>query len=50
MYGGFTPAAGIFASLTSFGMLGYLVPAVVGFSACVATVAALIVWACGVGH
>ncbi|KAK6522622.1 hypothetical protein TWF281_002059 [Arthrobotrys megalospora] len=44
MYGGFTPAAGIFATLTSLGMLGMLVPAVVAVSATVATVVSVIVW------
>jgi len=49
MYGGFTPAAGIFATLTSLGMLGLLNPLAVVIAAVVAMVVALIVWACGVG-
>ena len=49
-YGGFTPAGGIFATLTSLGMLGYLRPFEVGAGAMVATVVMLIVWACGVGR
>lgn len=28
MYGAFTPAAGVFATMTSLAMLGYLVPLV----------------------
>ncbi|KAK3046449.1 hypothetical protein LTR09_012088 [Extremus antarcticus] len=46
MYGGFTPGAGIFATLTSLGMLGLMMPAAVTFAACIATVVA---WAYGVG-
>lgn len=49
MYGGFTPAAGVFATLTSLGMLGYLVPLYTFFASFIATIVALIVWACGVG-
>lgn len=49
MYGGFTPAAGIFATLTSLGMLGCFMPAAVALAACIATVMAFVVWACGVG-
>jgi len=48
-YGGFTPAGGIFATLTSLGMLGWLMPGQVCVAAVVATVAAIIVWVCGVG-
>lgn len=44
MYGGFTPAGGIFATLTSMGMLGILMPLEVIFSSTVATIAAVIVW------
>ena len=50
MYGGFTPAAGMFATLTSMAMLGILQPVIVFFSALVATGVALGVWASGVGH
>lgn len=49
MYGAFTPAAGIFATLTSLGMLGVMAPWLLLSAACLATIAALIVWACGVG-
>ncbi|KAL8995092.1 MAG: hypothetical protein Q9188_006894 [Gyalolechia gomerana] len=48
MYGGFTPAGGVFATLTSLGMLGWMVPVEAGVSAVVATVVATVVWACGV--
>ncbi|KAH6856415.1 hypothetical protein B0I37DRAFT_367334 [Chaetomium sp. MPI-CAGE-AT-0009] len=50
MYGGFTPAAGIFATLTSMGMLGVLVPAVAIIAELVATAVAVTVWICGVGR
>jgi hypothetical protein len=50
MYGGFTPAAGVVATLTSMATLGVLQPFVVLFSAFSATVVALVVWACGVGR
>lgn len=49
-YGGFTPAGGIFATLTSMGMLGFLMPLEVGLAAVSATVTTLIVWAWGVGR
>lgn len=49
MYGGFTPAAGIFATLTSFGMIGYKVPPAAGAAGCVATMAAVVGWKCGIG-
>jgi len=49
-YGGFTPAGGIFATLTSMGMLGVLRPLEVGLAAVSATGIAIIVWACGVGR
>ncbi|KAF4507693.1 hypothetical protein G6O67_004165 [Ophiocordyceps sinensis] len=48
MYGGFTPAGGIFATLTSMAMRGCLMPAVAILAALPATVVALIIWACGV--
>ncbi|KAK3294640.1 uncharacterized protein B0H64DRAFT_191615 [Chaetomium fimeti] len=50
MYAGFTPAAGIFATLTSMGMLGVLMPAVVIAAVVVATAVAATVWLCGVGR
>jgi hypothetical protein len=49
MYGGFTPAAGIFATLTSLGMLGLMMPAAVAFAASFATIVAFLVWAFGIG-
>ena len=45
MYGAFTPAAGIFATLTSMAMLGYLAPAVVLLAAAIAGVVTLAVGA-----
>ncbi len=49
MYGGFTPAGGIFATLTSMAMLGLLMPAVVILAVVLATGVAIIVWVNGVG-
>jgi len=49
-YGGFTPAGGIFATLTSMAMLGVLRPLEVGLAAATATAITMIVWACGVGR
>jgi hypothetical protein len=49
-YGGFTPAGDVFATLTSMGMLGALMPLEVGLAAVTATVMTIIVWACGVGR
>ncbi len=50
MYAGFTPAGGIFATLTSMGMLGALMPAAVITAMVLATVVAVVVWSCGVGR
>ncbi|KAI0598748.1 hypothetical protein F4775DRAFT_554196 [Biscogniauxia sp. FL1348] len=50
MYGGFTPAGGLFATLTSMAMLGTLMPAAALAAAVVATGVAGIVWACGAGR
>ncbi|KAI8947001.1 hypothetical protein F4801DRAFT_592959 [Xylaria longipes] len=50
MYGGFTPAGGIFATLTSMAMLGILMPAAAISAALLATMVARMVWACGVGR
>ncbi|KAI9765208.1 MAG: hypothetical protein M1840_007700 [Geoglossum simile] len=50
MYGAFTPAGGIFATLTSLGMLGLAAPAFVQGASAVATVVSVIVWACGAGR
>lgn len=49
MYGGFTPAGGLFATLTPPGMLGWEVPAESGIGVMVATIFTTVVWACGVG-
>ena len=49
-YGGFTPVGGIFATLTSLGMLGLLMPIEVCASAIIATLVTVIVAACGVGR
>ncbi|KAF7198387.1 hypothetical protein HII31_00126 [Pseudocercospora fuligena] len=49
-YGGFTPAGGIFATLTSLAMLGYLVPPVALCASVLATIVAVTVWACSVGR
>ncbi|KAK3898224.1 hypothetical protein C8A05DRAFT_38196 [Staphylotrichum tortipilum] len=44
MYGGFTPAGGIFATLTSMGMLGALMPAALVLAMVLATGVAVVVW------
>jgi hypothetical protein len=44
MYGGFTPAAGIFATLTSVGMLGYAMPVFTTTAVLIATLAAFMTW------
>jgi hypothetical protein len=44
MYGGFTPAAGIFATLTSVGMLGFATPIFTGIAALTATLVAFLTW------
>lgn len=41
MYGGFTPAAGVFATLTSLAMLGWLQPIFTVVAVMVATLVAL---------
>jgi hypothetical protein len=50
MYGGFTPAGGIFATLTSMAMLGTMMPAAAFLASIIATGVAVIVWACGAGR
>jgi hypothetical protein len=45
-YGAFTPAGGIFATLTSLGTVGFLAPAVALFGASVATVTTFVAWLC----
>ncbi len=50
MYGGFTPAGGIFATLTSRGMSGMLMPAAVIAAIVLATGVAVVVGVCGVGR
>ncbi|KAI1635634.1 hypothetical protein F4809DRAFT_612860 [Biscogniauxia mediterranea] len=49
MYGGFTPAGGVFATLTSMAMLGRLMPAATLAAVVAATVVAVLVWAGGGG-
>ncbi|KAK1690436.1 hypothetical protein BDP55DRAFT_650713 [Colletotrichum godetiae] len=49
MYGAFTPAGGLFATLTSMAMLGTLMPWAAVVSGVLATLAAGIVWGYGVG-
>ncbi|GAB7364013.1 hypothetical protein MBLNU230_g4571t1 [Neophaeotheca triangularis] len=43
-YGAFTPAGGIFATLTSLGMVGALAPAVAALGVLVATTTVFVVW------
>ena len=50
MYGAFTPAGGVFATLTSMAMVGTMQPIIFVAAACLSTVAAVVVWACGVGR
>ncbi|KAL5091328.1 hypothetical protein H0G86_009154 [Trichoderma simmonsii] len=50
MYGAFTPAGGIFATLTSMAMLGSLMPAAAILAAVIATGAAILVWVLGIGR
>lgn len=49
MYGGFTPAGGIFATLTSMAMLGTFMMPFVIFASVIATGVSIIVWQLGVG-
>lgn len=49
-YAGFTPAGGVFATLTSMGMLGALNPAAVGTAMGLATGVAVVTYLCGVGR
>ncbi|KAK1711273.1 uncharacterized protein BDZ83DRAFT_639727 [Colletotrichum acutatum] len=49
MYGAFTPAGGLFATLTSMAMLGTLMPWAAVVSGVLATLATGIVWGYGVG-
>ena len=44
MYGGFTPAAGIFATLTSVGMLDFATPVFTGVAVLTATLVAVTIW------
>ena len=50
MYGAFTPAGGIFATLTSIAMLGRLMPVAALIGTLVASLVAALVWAIGVGR
>lgn len=45
MYGGFTPAAGLFATMMSVGMLGVATPVFAGVAAVTATFVSAITWA-----
>jgi Asp-tRNA(Asn)/Glu-tRNA(Gln) amidotransferase A subunit family amidase len=47
MYGGFTPVGGIFAILTSMGVLGTLARSVTLVAMCIATLVAATVGTCG---
>lgn len=49
VYGGLTPAGGLFATLQSMGMLGTLLPAGVGLGAAAAALVSLIMWLRGRG-
>lgn len=44
MYGAFTPAAGVFATLTSVGMVGLLAPLAATVAGATATVVTFLVW------
>ena len=44
MYGGFTPAAGLVATLTSIAMLGYAIPVYTGVAVLIATGVAAITY------
>jgi hypothetical protein len=46
VYGAFTPAGGICATLTGLGMVGFLAPAVALFGAGVATFTTFFAWLC----
>ena len=49
MYGGFTPAGGIFATLTSVAMLGVLMFPATLIASILATGVSILVWGLGVG-
>ncbi|PGH11356.1 hypothetical protein AJ80_07147 [Polytolypa hystricis UAMH7299] len=50
MYGGFTPAGGLFATCTSIAMLGLVMPAVVGVAVVLAGLITFVAWECGLGR
>ena len=50
MYGGFTPAGGIFATLTGMAMLGTLWLPAIPLAAILATGVSVLVWKHGVGN
>ncbi|EHK50402.1 uncharacterized protein TrAtP1_007488 [Trichoderma atroviride] len=50
MYGAFTPAGGIFATLTSMAMLGTMMPPAAILAAVIATVVAIFVGVSGIGR
>jgi len=49
-YGAWTPAGGIFATLTSMAMIGTLMPPLFIGAATIASLVTAIVWLCGVGR
>lgn len=50
MYGAFTPAGGIFATLTSMAMLGKMMPQAAILAVVIATCVAILVWVWGIGR
>lgn len=50
MYGAFTPAGGIFATLTSMAMLGTMMPPAAILAVVIATGVAILVWVWGIGR
>ncbi|KAF3760208.1 hypothetical protein M406DRAFT_358542 [Cryphonectria parasitica EP155] len=50
MYGGFTPAGGLFATLTSMAMVGTLMPWLAAIASVLATFVSAMVWVYGVGR
>jgi hypothetical protein len=50
MYGAFTPAGGIFATLTSMAMLGTMMPPAAILAAVIATGVAIFVGVSGIGR
>ncbi|KAM0263541.1 hypothetical protein ACHAQJ_001160 [Trichoderma viride] len=50
MYGAFTPAGGIFATLTSMAMLGTMMPPAAILASVIATGVAMLTWMWGIGR